>query len=217
MSELNPARVRRVYERLLGAYGPQAWWPGESRFEIMVGAVLTQNTAWVNVERAIGNLRQAGVLSLGGILALPRPRLAALIRPAGYYNVKAARLGNLCRFIDQQGGEAALEAMPTERLRPALLAVNGVGPETADDILLYAFERPVFVIDSYTRRIFSRLGMIAGDEPYEVLRLGFQAALGPETALYNEYHGLIVSHAKRACAKRPACGDCCLGGDCGYG
>jgi endonuclease-3 related protein len=213
---MEPESLRRVYELLHAAYGPQQWWPGDTRFEIMVGAVLTQNTAWINVERAIVNLEASGALSLEGVLALSAEALAELIRPAGYFNVKARRLLNLCHFIRQQGGEQRLADRQTDALRPALLEVNGVGPETADDILLYAFERPVFVIDAYTRRIFSRLGMISGDEPYEHLRQGFQQGLGPDVALYNEYHGLIVSHAKQACAKRPLCDDCCLRGECGF-
>jgi endonuclease-3 related protein len=217
MAEIGPETLCRVYDILHGAYGPQQWWPGDTRFEIMVGAVLTQNTAWVNVERAIANLKASGVLSLDGVLALSQEVLAELIRPAGSFNVKARRLINLCRFIRQPGGESGLGTMPTETLRPALLEVNGVGPETADDILLYAFHRPVFVIDSYTRRIFSRLGMVAGDEPYETLRQRFQQGLGPDAALYNEYHGLIVSHAKQACTRRPLCDGCCLRGECGFG
>jgi endonuclease-3 related protein len=144
------------------------------------------------------------------VLALPQEQLAELIRPSGYFNIKANRLRNLCLFLQQSGGETALHQMETLSMREALLGVNGVGPETADDILLYAFERPVFVIDAYTRRIFTRLGMADGSENYEQLRLGFEDALGPDTALFNQYHGLIVRHAKEACGSKPRCSNCCL-------
>ncbi len=199
-----------VFDLLLDRYGRQGWWPGENPFEVMIGAILTQNTAWANVERAIHNLQQAEVLSLQGLLELPLERLAELIRPSGYFNIKAKRLQNFCQFLQASGGEPALREVDTGSLREALLAVNGVGPETADDILLYAFERPVFVIDTYTRRIFTRLGMADGTEEYELLRQGFETALGPDTLLFNEYHGLIVRHAKEACGKRPRCSGCCL-------
>jgi endonuclease-3 related protein len=208
----NPPRraLQRVYERLLAAYGPQHWWPGDSPFEVMVGAVLTQNTAWRNVERAIANLKAAAALTPSAVAAMPPADLAALIRPAGYFNVKAQRLQAFCRFLLEAGGEDALAALPTDALRHALLAVHGVGPETADDILLYAFARPVFVIDAYTRRLLRRLGMAGGDEDYEVLRRGIERALGPQAPLFNELHALIVHHAKVACGSKPRCTGCCL-------
>lgn len=202
--------LQRVHERLLAAYGPQHWWPGDSPFEVMVGAVLTQNTAWRNVERAIASLKGADALTPGAIAALPPGELAALIRPAGYFNVKAQRLQAFCRFLLEAGGERALAALSTDALRHALLAVHGIGPETADDILLYAFARPVFVIDAYTRRLLRRLGLASGDEGYETLRHGIERALGPQTPLFNELHALIVHHAKVACATRPRCAACCL-------
>lgn len=207
-------QLRAIYRDLLAAYGDQAWWPGDSRFEIMVGAVLTQNTAWSNVERAIANLKAAGALDAELMLALDDDHLAELIRPSGYYNIKARRLKNLCRWLSDNGGEAALERLATGPLRAALLAVNGVGPETCDDILLYAFDRPVFVIDAYTRRLLRRYGLASGKEPYETLRAGFERALGPDAALYKQYHGLIVQHAKVACAARPRCAPCCLAESC---
>ncbi len=202
--------LRAVFDLLLGRYGRQGWWPGESPFEVMIGAILTQNTAWSNVERAINNLKQAGALSLQGLLELPMERLAELIRPSGYFNVKAARLQNFCIFLRDSGGEAALREMESDTLRTLLLEVKGVGPETADDMLLYAFERPVFVIDAYTRRLFTRLGMASGEEGYEQLRHGFEAVLGEDVDLYNEYHALIVRHAKEACSTKPNCSTCCL-------
>jgi len=203
-------RLLAVYQRLHGAHGPQSWWPGDTRFEIMVGAVLTQNTAWTNVEKAIANLKAANALSPEAIAAAPHRRLAAWLRPSGYFNVKAQRLRAFCRWLLEQGGERRLARWPTARLRAALLAVHGVGPETADDILLYAFNRPVFVIDAYTRRLFRRLGVIEGSEHYESLRELFEARLDADVPLFNEYHALIVAHAKEVCRPRPRCAGCCL-------
>jgi endonuclease-3 related protein len=218
MAQHNPAsRVipyHRLFQRLLGAYGPQHWWPGETRIEIMVGAVLTQNTAWRNVERAIDRLKAAAVLETRAIAGLPPEELADLIRPAGYFNVKARRLQSLCNFLLESGGIAALERLSTDVLRSRLLAVHGVGPETADDILLYAFERPVFVVDAYTRRLGGRLGLLAGGEGYEEIRHSFETAIGLDTRTFNELHALIVHHAKYFCRKRPLCEECCLADHC---
>lgn len=180
----------------------------------MVGAVLTQNTAWRNVERAIDNLRREDLLSPGAIAALPAAGLAHHLRPAGYFNVKAKRLQALCLWLREQGD---LRRLGTQRLRERLLAVHGIGPETADDILLYAFQRPVFVIDAYTRRLFGRLGYLDPGLPYERLRRGFEHALGAEVALFNEYHALIVVHAKEVCRPRPRCDSCCLMRVCAIG
>ncbi|HTT08107.1 MAG TPA: endonuclease III domain-containing protein [Gammaproteobacteria bacterium] len=207
---MNARRLRTVYERLHHHHGPQHWWPGDTPFEIMVGAVLTQNTAWRNVERAIANLIAVRSLDARRIVRLPLKRLAELLRPSGYFNVKARRLRHFCEWLLARGGVSVLKMMDTPTLRHDLLAVHGVGPETADDILLYALHRPVFVIDAYTRRLFSRLGLIKGDESYETLRTGFETALGPDVPLYNEYHALIVRHAKEICRPRPRCEICCL-------
>lgn len=201
---------RHIYDALYATHGPQYWWPGDSPFEIMVGAVLTQNTAWVNVERAIANLKQAGALTPEAIVAAHPKRLAKWLKPSGYFNVKARRLRAFCRWLLQRGGIDVLAALPTDTLRRELLAVYGVGPETADDIVLYAFERPVFVIDAYTRRIFSRLGLIDGTEDYETLRQRFESALGADTRLFNEYHGLIVRQGKEVCRPEPRCAGCAL-------
>nr|WP_245995236.1 endonuclease [Inmirania thermothiophila] len=209
--------MRAVYARLLEGYGPQGWWPAETPFEVMVGAILTQNAAWANVERAIARLRAAGLLAPEALAALPPEAIAPHIRPAGYFNVKARRLAAYCRWYLAAGGLEGLARRPTEALRRALLAVHGVGPETADDILLYAFGRPVFVIDAYTRRIFSRLGLAEAGWGYERLRAWFEAALEPDPDLFGEYHALIVRHAKAACRKRPACAGCVLRGDCSTG
>jgi endonuclease-3 related protein len=206
--------ISEVYDKLFAANGHQHWWPGDGAFEIMVGAVLTQNTAWTNVERAIANLKQAKALSPRAIVKAPARRLAAWLKPSGYFNVKARRLRALCRWLIARGGVRKIAKLPTPELRHALLAVHGIGPETADDILLYAFDRPVFVIDAYTRRIFQRLRLIRGTEDYETLRRIFENALDPDARLFNEYHALIVAHGKDVCRKRALCGNCCLAEDC---
>ena len=200
--------LQSIYNRLYRAYGPQHWWPAESAFEVMVGAVLTQNTAWKNVEQAVDNLRQSDNLDLQRLLSLSPKKLAGLIRPSGYFNIKAQRLRNLCLWLEVQGGIKALAQQDTGGLRSSLLTVKGVGPETADDILLYAFDRPVFVIDIYTRRLFARLGLITGAEPYETLRGYFETALPADVPLYNEYHALIVRHAKERCTEQGRCRHC---------
>ena len=205
-----------LHDRLLDAYGPQRWWPADTRLEIIVGAVLTQNTAWGNVERALNNIRREKALSLSRLLQLPHEALAGLLRPAGYFNVKARRLINLLTAVRRCGGLRAMDAMETVELRARLLAVNGVGPETADDILLYAFERPVFVIDAYTRRLFARLGLASGDEAYDELRIGVETALPGEVGWYQEFHALVVAHGKQRCRPKPACPGCPILAACGF-
>ncbi len=211
-ARLNP--FHRIYHRLLDYYGHQDWWPGETPFEVMVGAILTQNTAWTNVEKAINNLKRANSLSADQIMAISVEELADLIRSAGYFNVKARRLKNFCDWYLFQGGYEQLAKWPTDALRKSLLSVNGIGPETADDILLYVFERPIFVIDAYTRRLFLRLGLIEPDLGYEELRRIFESELEKNTQLYNEYHALIVNHAKSFCKTRPVCETCILNDHC---
>jgi endonuclease-3 related protein len=207
-------RLLPLFSRLLRTWGPQHWWPGETPFEVMVGAVLTQNTAWTNVEKAIANLVAHDWLDAGRIAGLRRQDLARCLKPSGYYNVKAERLQAFCRWYRQAGGYPALARLPTAELREALLAVTGIGPETADDILLYAFARPVFVVDAYTRRLFSRYELCRGDEPYEQLRTAVEAAGGADTGFFNELHALIVRHAKEVCRVRPRCSNCVLAGRC---
>jgi endonuclease-3 related protein len=183
----------------------------------MVGAVLTQNTAWTNVEKAIANLKVAEALSPEVITTVEHETLAEWLRPSGYFNIKARRLKNYCHWYLEQGGFSRLNELPDNELRHAVLSVNGVGPETADDILLYAFERPVFVIDAYTRRIFSRLGLIEHDTGYETLRHHFEDSLKNEpnsVALFNEYHALIVMLAKEHCRVKPQCPGCPLRRGC---
>ena len=200
-------RLKQIYQELFESHGPQHWWPGDSPFEIMLGAVLTQNTAWPNVERAIDNLKSDALLEPHAILQLSQDELAAALRPSGYFNIKAKRLQALCRFLLEN---PELDQLDDLELRERFLRVHGIGPETADDILLYAFDRPVFVIDAYTRRLFSRLGLVAGKPDYETLRFNFEQALDADAGLFNEYHALIVHHAKQVCRIKPVCVNCCL-------
>ena len=194
------------------------WWPARSAFELMVGAILTQNTAWVNVEKSIARLREAGCLDAKAILALSPEQLAELIRSSGYYNVKQKRLRALCQWYREKGPLHRLKRRDTEELRAELLSVHGVGPETADDILLYALGRPVFVVDAYTRRVFSRMGLVSSRVGYEELRQLFERELPRDAKLYNEYHARIVLHGKRVClAREPRCGECRLRSRCAYG
>lgn len=213
-------RLAQIYEALFDHYGLQHWWPAEAPFEVMVGAILTQNTSWLGVERAIENLQRTDMLSPEAITGVAIDELAAQLKPSGYFNIKAQRLRNYCQWYLEQGELDGLKQLTTEALRHAMLSVNGVGPETADDILLYAFERPVFVIDAYTRRLFLRLGEINGDEGYEELRRWFEGQFSDRSEvsraeLFNEYHALIVIHAKEHCRKLAACSGCPVANYCG--
>ncbi|MGD8934527.1 MAG: endonuclease III domain-containing protein [Gammaproteobacteria bacterium] len=207
---------RRIYGLLDHCYGAQHWWPADSSFEVMVGAVLVQNTAWSNASSAIAQLRKHGMLSIESILAVEDAVLARTIVSCGYYNIKARRLKSLCQWLESKGGIDAVRKQPLEHLRGQLLTVHGIGRETADDILLYALDKPVFVIDAYTRRLFSRLGLVEHDAGYESLRRSFEQALDKDVALFNQYHALIVHHAKHVCRKKPQCDSCCLYGECRY-
>lgn len=209
--------VYQVYKQLFKSYGAQNWWPGDTPFEVMVGAVLTQNTSWTNVEKAIAVLKSQSLLSPDDILSLPHAALAKLLTPVGYFNVKARRLRNFCQWYKAEGEYKNLEKRETHILRGDLLRINGIGPETADDILLYAFHRPVFVIDAYTRRLFKRLGLIEEEPAYDEVRLWFEKKLGRQdnkTEVFNEYHALIVLHAKYHCKRKPVCIECCLRKNC---
>ena len=216
-----------IYRRLLERYGPQGWWPGDGAFEVCVGAILTQNTAWSNVEKAMARLKKAGCLSTSGLHSLPETELAELIHPSGYFNAKARKLkAFVAHLYDWYNSDLAalLAKTPAEALREELLSIYGIGEETADDIVLYAAGRPSFVVDAYTRRIVDRLGLHLGavrQEPaegqypkqksYASYRALFMDALPPDTALYNEYHALLVRLGNEVCRKQdPHCSDCPL-------
>ena len=216
MGELIPA-VRAIFDRLSGAYGPQAWWPAQGPFEMMVGALLTQRTTWRNAERAIAALRRVGALSPLVLASLPVPEIEALVRPAGTFRVKAARLRALARWYVDSGGRESMASRATADLRGELLGLAGVGPETADDILVYAFGRPVFVVDAYARRILSRYGWAKGHEPYERLSAAVAGAFGPDAPALGEFHALLVEHGKRHCRATPRCGGCPLAARCATG
>jgi len=200
-----------LHDALLGRYGPQGWWPARSAFEMTIGAILTQNTAWTNVERAIGNLRRAGYLSALKMSRAQGPTLAKLVRPAGYFNQKAGRLRAWAKFLlSEWGSLAKAKRRGAADLRAELLELNGIGPETADSILCYALGKPVFVVDAYTRRILGRLGWASrdGSEGYEDLRAWCESRLPRGAEFLGETHALIVRHAKEHCRKRPDCGGC---------
>jgi len=202
--------IKLIYDRLYGRYGPQGWWPAQTRVEMIVGAVLTQNTSWSNVEKAIKNLKRSGSMSHGRILKMDEKKLASLIKPSGYYNLKARRLRNVIKLFAGDRRFRKGSALDIGRLREVLLSINGVGPETCDSILLYAFDMPVFVIDAYTRRIFSRHGVASHDLPYGDLQRVFMQALPVDCKIFNEYHALIVRLAKEHCRKLPRCAACPL-------
>lgn len=206
-------RLMEMYRLLHNHFGPQHWWPGETELEIMVGAVLTQNTNWKNVEKAIGNLKRGNLLSLEALHALPLPRLAEEVRPAGFFNVKAKRLRNLLDLI-MESYDGDLVRFLREKpaiLRAALLSVKGVGKETADSILLYAAKAPYFVIDAYTYRILHRHGMVEEEVSYDDLQALFMENLADDPKLFNEFHALIVRAGKEFCKKEPLCPSCPLG------
>jgi len=204
-------KLEDIYEKLYRRFGPQAWWPGETPFEVIVGAILTQNTNWQNVAKAINNLKQAKVLSPKKLYSLPRPRLAKLIRPSGYFNIKAKRLREFLNFLFKNYG-GSLKKMfsrPLEDLRKEILSVKGIGPETADSILLYAGGLPVFVVDAYTKRIFSRQKLLSEEADYHQVQELFTRSLKRDVRLYNEYHALIVRLGKDFCKKtKPRCEVC---------
>jgi len=205
-------QLTKIYQLLFDAFGPQHWWPGDTQFEIITGAILTQNTSWANVEKAIANLKSADRLGPHKIRDLDLPQLAELIRPAGYYNIKATRLKNFTKWLfDNYNGQlAALEAIDTWQLRAELLSIKGIGPETADSILLYAFNRPVFVVDAYTARIATRHELIEPGADYEQLRELFQSNLPQDVPLFNEYHALLVRLGKEFCRPKANCPPCPL-------
>ena len=205
-------KLERYYRILHQAFGPQHWWPADTPFEVAVGAILTQNTNWANVEKALGNLKAARVLSAKKLRETPAAEIAALIKPAGYFMVKTKRLRAFIAFLceNYRGSMKRMKDEDTHKLRMELLSVHGIGPETADSILLYALEKPVFVIDAYTRRVLSRHAIMNHNESYEVFQGLFHSSLKRDVRLYNEYHALIVAVGKAFCKPQPLCAQCPL-------
>ena len=200
-----------MFDAMLTHLGPSRWWPGETPFEIAVGAILTQKTSWKNEEKAIDNLRSRDLLDAQALYGLPLSDLAELIRPAGYYNVKARRLRNFLQFLkdEVEFDLLALKEQPLDVLRPKVLGINGVGPETGDCILLYALDFPVFVVDAYTQRLMDRHGLAWEEIDYHGLQSIFMDALPEDVALFNEYHALIVRVGNQWCRKKAGLCDAC--------
>jgi len=205
-------RLMEMYHLMLNHFGPQHWWPAVDALEMMVGAILTQNTSWKNVEKAIKNLKKRSILNIRALHSISVPELAEEIRPAGYFNIKAARLKNLINFIVERynGDVSMLLTEKTDILREGLLSIRGVGSETADSILLYAVGRPIFVIDSYTHRILNRHGLADDQASYHELQELFMDNLAEDTGLFNEFHALIVGIGKQYCRRKPLCNGCPL-------
>ncbi len=210
--------LQDIFRRLLTHYGPQQWWPARDTFEMMVGAILTQSAAWSNVEKAITNLKTAGVLSPKLLRKLSQAEIASLIHPSGYYNAKARKLKSFVQWLDKYYNDdfSQLFASDIDHIRQQLLSVYGIGPETADSIILYAANKPIFVIDTYTRRIISRIGLAPGNAGYAEYQAFFMTNLPTDTRLFNEYHALLVCLAKNICRPRPLCPQCCLSDICGF-
>jgi len=206
----------QIYRQLLDAYGQRHWWPADTSFEVMVGAILTQNTRWENVEMAIANLKQADLLDAERICSSNHEQLAEHIRPSGFFRQKSRYLQAMSLFYFHHGYESGLKKWPMASLRKKLLAVRGIGPETADSILLYALDKPIFVVDAYTRRIFNRLGYLPQDADYKYTQHYFHNRLPHSLPLFKEFHALIVEHAKRHCRIRPLCASCQLVSYCAF-
>lgn len=202
----------RIYQRLYEAFGPQHWWPARTKFEVIVGAILTQNTSWGNVEKALDNLKAKKFLSCSALNHIPQNQLAMLLRPAGYFNLKARRLKNFTRFLSKEykGDLKRMGRQPPDVLRRRLLEVNGIGPETADSILLYALGKPVFVVDAYTKRMLYRHNLVSKEADYHQIQDLFTRCFDSKTEFFNEYHALIVRLGKDFCRPRPLCEACVL-------
>ncbi|MGI5926867.1 MAG: endonuclease III domain-containing protein [Thermacetogeniaceae bacterium] len=210
-------RLMEIYNKLFEYFGPRHWWPADTALEMIIGAILTQNVSWRSAAAAIDNLKREGILSIEGILSCDPVSLAALVRPARYHNQKAKKLQSFCHVIAEEfGGELAfLLSLDMETLRKKLLSIYGIGPETADCIILYAAEKPIFVVDAYTRRIFSRLGFFPEKISYDQMQRFFMSHLPRDTALYNEYHAQIDALGNQTCLKsRPRCGECPVAEHC---
>ena len=207
-----------IFRRLLAHFGPQHWWPAQGPFEVIVGAILTQSAAWGNVEKAIANLRAAGALSPGALRQLPISELAALVHPCGYYNAKALKLKSFAYWMGNNYDDDldSLFANNIDDLRQQLLSIHGVGQETADSIILYAANKPIFVIDAYARRIINRIGLAPDTNSYSAYQDLFKDNLRPDAELFNEYHALLVCLGKNVCRSRPLCRQCCLNDVCHF-
>jgi len=207
-----------IYRRLLAHFGPQHWWPARESFEVIVGAILTQSAAWGNVEKAIANLRAAEALSPRALRRLPLSQLATLVHPCGYYNAKALKLKSFACWLGNHYDDDLdkLFANNTDDLRQQLLSIHGIGQETADSIILYAANKPIFVIDAYTRRIINRIGLAPDRNSYAAYQALFMEHLPPDTGLFNEYHALLVCLGKNVCRSRPLCQQCCLNNICHF-
>jgi endonuclease III related protein len=209
-------QLRMIYEKLMLRYGPQHWWPADSPFEVIIGAILTQSAAWRNVEKAINNMKSSDALTIKKLRNMPLQDLAKLIRPSGYYNAKAKKLKAFISWLNENC-DNDLEVLfnkDINDLREKLLSIHGIGEETADSIILYAAEKPIFVIDAYTKRIISRIGLLPVDAGYNTFQRFFMEKLKPEVYMFNEYHALLVCLGKQICRKNPLCKECCLQGMC---
>ncbi len=215
----NAAILIKIYEALRKKNGNLNWWPGKTQFEIIVGAILTQNTSWSNVEKAIANLKKEGLLDYNSILKIPANKLAGLIRPSGYYNQKAKKLKNFVNFIRENFDEniSKMKKLDLRELRLKLLEINGIGNETADSIILYAFNKPIFVVDTYTNRVFTRIGLIKVGLTYCEVQKFFMDNLPSDYILYNDFHAQIVILGKHFCKKSPVCSICPVIYICDYG
>ena len=215
VTRVSPRTLEAIYRKLFSAFGPRHWWPGETPFEVAVGAILTQNTAWSNASAAVQELKRRNLLDPLKLEKLPQRRLAGVIRSSGYFNQKAKRLKVFVRYLNRNysGQIGRMKKAPLARLRQELLSLWGIGPETADSILLYALDKPVFVVDAYTQRILARHRLIPWDASYGQIQELFHSAAGkgePQVAKYNEYHALIVETGKRFCRTQPDCSSCPL-------
>jgi endonuclease-3 related protein len=211
-SRFKSQKLNEIYQALFARYGPQSWWPGDTPFEVIVGAILTQSAAWGNVEKAIANLKKAGALNPISLRNLELGKIAELVYPSGYYNAKALKLRAFVEYLGaaHRASLDKLFSLDVPTLRDELLNVHGIGPETADSIILYAAHKPIFVIDAYTRRIISRLGLNPAREDYSSYQALLMENLPADETLFNEYHALFVRHGKEVCKKTPVCANCCL-------
>jgi len=207
-----------IYHQLMARYGPQYWWPAQEPFEIIVGAILTQSAAWGNVEKAIANLKSAKALSLEALRRLTLSEVAGLIRPCGYYNAKTLKLKSFANWLGEYYDDdlSKLFANNADYLRQQLLSVHGIGQETADSIILYAANKPIFVIDAYTRRIINRISLAPDSNSYPAYQNLFMHNLPADAQLFNEYHALLVCLGKRVCRNHPLCHQCCLNSICHF-